>query len=109
MDECLAYFRQAVTNPASVPPWSEWWAQNAALVEQVFPLIDYVRLKHRRLLGARQILRNRGELPDDFEPPSGRVTGSCPNCGDRVSSPNGTHIFCPNCGLIEEYHTVSNR
>jgi hypothetical protein len=61
MDECLNYFRQAIANPTSVPSWEEWWAANGDLVEQVFPLVDYVRLKHRGLLGARQILEKRGE------------------------------------------------
>lgn len=74
MDECLGYFRKAVSNPASVPPWSEWWAANAELVEHTFPLVDWVRLKHRGLLGAVQILQHRGELPADFrlpDPPTG--------------------------------------
>ena len=70
MEECLAYFRLAVADPARVPPWSEWWAANSGLVERVFPLLDYVRLKHRGLLGARQILQLRGELPEDDRPPA---------------------------------------
>ncbi|HEX4611024.1 MAG TPA: hypothetical protein VH092_22730 [Urbifossiella sp.] len=53
MEDCLAYFRKAIADPRSVPPWSEWWAANVERVERVFPLLDYVRLKHRRLLGAR--------------------------------------------------------
>ncbi len=28
MDECPAYFRRAVAEPQSVPPWSEWWEAN---------------------------------------------------------------------------------
>lgn len=66
MDECLAYFRAAISDPRSVPPWAEWWATHAELVEQVFPLQDFVRLKHRQLIGARQILENRGELTEDL-------------------------------------------
>jgi hypothetical protein len=68
MDECMAYFRRAVCDPASVVPWSEWWASNSAVVESVFPLSDFVRLKHRKLLGARQMLQRAGEFPEDFVP-----------------------------------------
>ena len=68
MDECLIYFRQAVLNPGSVPPWSEWWSANEPLVETAFSFVDYVRLKHRGLLGARQILQRLGELPADLTP-----------------------------------------
>ena len=68
MDECLAYFRQAIHNPASVPPWSEWWSANEPLVETAFSFVDYVRLKHRGLLGVRQILQRLGELPADLAP-----------------------------------------
>jgi hypothetical protein len=92
MEECLAYFRQAITEPARVPSWSEWWAVNSELVERVFPLVDFVRLKHRRLLGARQILQNAGELPKNFRPPSPLLTGSCGQCGERTTSES-----CP-CG-----------
>ena len=47
IEECLVYFRQAIASPESVPPWSEWWQENEPLVERVFPLMEYVRLKHR--------------------------------------------------------------
>jgi len=104
MEECLAYFRKAVHDPASVPPWSEWWAANADLVERVFPLFDFVRLKHRRLLGARQILQISGELPKDYRPRSPLITGSCAQCGERTpdysGDPTGS-ITCPTCGLVE--------
>jgi ribosomal protein S27E len=103
MEECLAYFRKAIADPASVPPWSEWWAVNAELVERIFPLFDFVRLKHRRLLGARQILQKAGELPKDYSPRSPLLTGSCGQCGERVTggfeNPDGS-ITCPTCGLI---------
>lgn len=101
MDECLDYFRMSIADPRSVPPWSEWWAANVGLVERTFPLLDYVRLKHRRLLGARQILQHRGELPEDYTPPSARETGSCGQCGERVTI-LPVHIICPVCGGIEE-------
>lgn len=103
VEACLAYFRQAVRNPAGVPPWSAWWAANAERVERSFPLIDFVRLKHRRLRGARQLLQNRGEVPADLVPPDPLQTGSCAECGERVTRPaaeNGYRATCPNCGVI---------
>jgi hypothetical protein len=110
MDECLVYFRKAVTDPATVPPWSEWWAANAELVAQVFSLVDYVRLKHRRLRGARQILQIAGELPEDFCPPSALESGSCAECGERTTrypGPGGGIITCPNCGVVCQYETAA--
>jgi hypothetical protein len=101
VEECLAYFRQAIADPRSVPPWSEWWAANTGLIERVFPRLEFVRLKHRRLLGARQILQNAGELPEDSFPPSPLLTGSCGECGD--GGPGGGYITCPTCGLVCQY------
>ncbi len=66
---CRAYFRQAIANPESVPPWAEWWATNAELVERVFSMIEFVRLKHRGLLGAKQHLQMIGEWPKDLTIP----------------------------------------
>ncbi len=105
MEECLAYFRKAVHDPASVPPWSEWWAANAELVERIFPLFDFVRLKHRRLFGARQLLQNSGELPKDFTPSSPSITGACGQCGERMpnySEGPGGSTTCSTCDLIAE-------
>jgi hypothetical protein len=104
MDECLKYFRAAISEPLSVPPWSEWWAANVDAVERAFPLVDYVRLKHRKLLGARQILQFAGELPVDYRPPSPRATGSCGECGERTAfteTPTGGEVTCPTCGVVE--------
>ena len=56
MQQCLTYFRAAVADPDSVPAWSVWWATHRELVERTFSMVDYVRLKHRGLVGARQIL-----------------------------------------------------
>ncbi|MCE9529159.1 MAG: hypothetical protein K8R36_24190 [Planctomycetales bacterium] len=104
MDECLVYFRLAVTDPRSVPPWSEWWGTNETLASEVFSFADYVRLKHRRLLGARQILQRLGEIPGDFMPPSHQLTGSCGNCGERTINQDADSgevvIICPNCGSL---------
>lgn len=65
MEECLAYFRKAVADPTAAQPWPEWWTANEEKVMNTFPLFDYVRLKHRQLLGAKQILQIRGELPKE--------------------------------------------
>lgn len=104
MDECLTYFRLVVTNPASALPWSEWWAANEEIVQQRFPLVEYVRLKHRRLRGAREILLRAGHLPSDFRPPHPRQSGVCSDCGERVmqdfTEPMGTQAACPKCGLV---------
>jgi hypothetical protein len=111
MEKCLAYFRKAVAEPASVPPWSEWWAANAGLVEREFPLFDFVRLKHRRLLGARQILQIAGELPKDYRPPSPLLTGSCGHCGERTTAhpggPGGGCVMCPTCGNLGTFDSFS--
>lgn len=106
MDECLAYFRQAIAKPLTVPPWSEWWTQNSQLVERVFSRHDVARLRHRRLLGARQILQARGELPEDYQPHDALFTGSCSECGERTvtqGGPGGGNVICPNCGVVCTY------
>ena len=107
MEECLAYFRQAIANPLSVPPWSEWWAANIERVERVFPLVDYVRLKHWKLRGARQILMIAKDLPEDYQPPSALLTGSCGECGERTAThsagEDGGYVSCPTCGVVGTY------
>jgi len=70
MQECLAYFRLALADPDSVPSWDEWWAANRELVENTFSLVDYVRLKHRGLVGARQILDKLDAIPSPGTSPS---------------------------------------
>ena len=107
MDDCLLYFRQAVADPSGVPPWSEWWAANEEVVRRVFPPLDYVRLKHRKLRGARQILQRAGELPEDYYVPSPLLTGSCGDCGERTSTHSGGsgggYITCTICGMVSMY------
>jgi len=103
IEVCLVYFRQAIATPLSVPPWSEWWRENESLVERFFPLMEYVRLKHRKLLGARQILQRGGELPKDYAPPSPRLTGACGHCGERVTNHvdrTDQSVTCPHCGTV---------
>ncbi len=109
MEECLAYFRRAIAEPLSVPPWSEWWAANVGKAEAAFPLVDYVRLKHRKLLGAQQILQFAGELPANYQPPSSRFSGSCGQCGERtINHPTengGGTVSCPICGVIDTFES----
>ena len=109
MDECLRYFRAAIAEPMSVPPWSEWWAANVGKAEAVFPLVDYVRLKHRKLLDAQQILQFAGELPANYQPPSPRFSGSCGQCGERTihhpTENGGGYVSCPNCGVIDTFES----
>jgi len=111
MDECLAYFRKAIHEPASVPPWSEWWAANADLVAHSFGFADYVRLKHRRLRGARQILQIAGELPKDFRPPTAQESGSCSDCGERATQTPAALgpglVTCPSCGGVYVFDTAT--
>lgn len=104
MEECLEYFRRAIRDPRSVPPWSEWWTTNLTLIERVFPIVDYVRLKHRKLHGAIQILQIAGELPKDFRPLHPSLTGSCGQCGERIEPlpqrPEDGRVTCGNCGKV---------
>jgi hypothetical protein len=104
LEQCLDYFRRAVHEPLSVPPWSVWWAENEPVAGRVFAIVDYVRLKHRRLLGARQILQKSGELPADFVPPHFSVTGTCSECGERVDlgerDSAGGSDSCPICAAL---------
>jgi len=102
-ETCLIYFRQLVDEPLSVPPWSEWWAANEELVGQAFSLVDYVRLKHRKLLGAVQILQIAGELPPDYAPQSPLVSGICCLCGERfvnrADAVEAGEVRCGACGI----------
>jgi hypothetical protein len=111
MDECLAYFRKAIHDPASVPPWSEWWEANSELVAHSFGFADYVRLKHRRLRGARQILQIAGELSKDFRPRSVEESGSCSDCGERAATNSTTLgpdcVTCATCGGVYVFDTAA--
>lgn len=102
-EACLIYFRQLIAEPLSVPPWSEWWSVNEELVGASFSLVDYVRLKHRKILGAQQILQILGELPPDYAPQSPLVSGSCCRCGERfVNEPAAAEAGetkCSACGI----------
>jgi hypothetical protein len=112
MEECLAYFRQALADPLSVPPWSEWWAANAGLVERSFPRAEYLRLKYRRLTGAALVLANAGETVSVFRPSNPLDIQSCPQCGERTThrgGPGGGCVSCPACGVLCLYDCVTNQ
>lgn len=84
MDERLAYFRRAIEQPGTVPPWSEWWAANEDLVRRSFDHEDCVRLKFRRLDAARMILERLGE-PANERPSIDIIDRTyCPHCGERL-------------------------
>jgi hypothetical protein len=83
MEECLDYFRRALEQPGSVPPWADWWATHAELARQVFDRLDYVRLKHRWLNGARELLERLGTPA--VEPQMNWLDRTvCPKCGERL-------------------------
>jgi len=68
MEECLIYFENAILRPDSVPSWEQWWAEKEELAATHFSLIDYVRLKHRHLRGARFILERLGRMAKEAPP-----------------------------------------
>jgi hypothetical protein len=84
MDECLAYFRQAIEHPGSVPPWAVWWAAHEELVRRTFDRTDYLRLKYRKLAGAEIILARTGWTPPPEEQRDPLRTAFCPVCGERL-------------------------
>lgn len=63
LDDCLDYFHKIVMGMPDTPLWEEWYPANLETIEQVFSLHDYVRLKYRGVLGAKQILQRLGRLP----------------------------------------------
>jgi hypothetical protein len=64
VEECLAYFRDAIHRPASVPPWADWWARHEPLVRQSLSRLEYLRLRARGLAAAEDYLRRTGQLLD---------------------------------------------
>lgn len=99
MEEFLTYFRKAIEMPGSVPAWAVWWAANEEKLRHAFAHMDYVRLKHRKLVGAAVILEQHGWKPPP-RPPDPLRTGFCHVCGETVihqpAGPGGGSIFCPN-------------
>lgn len=85
MEECLAYFRDAIERPEAVPRWPEWWAANADRVRQSFDHADYLRLRFRRLDAVRTILRRLGRPA--AEPPAvdWLHRSHCPHCGEPLT------------------------
>ncbi len=86
VDELLAYFRQAIEHPETVQPWNKWWTENASRVESAFPREDFLRLKYRKLQGARTILERSGWTPADESSLQPIQSGFCNVCGERLFS-----------------------
>lgn len=63
-DDCLAFMQNAILNPPSSPPLSEWIAANHQSLEQVFDRADFLRLKHRGMAGVIFVLERFGRLDD---------------------------------------------
>jgi hypothetical protein len=84
MEECLAYFRDAIERPEAVQRWPEWWVANADRVRQAFNYADYIRLKFRRLDAARAIMERLGRPV--VEPPAvdWLHRTHCPHCGESL-------------------------
>jgi hypothetical protein len=75
MEQCLHYFRAAILEPDTVPPWDAWWPAHADLVRASFKQPDYLKLKFRKLQAAREILARHGQLrPDNQLVPPGVYT-----------------------------------
>lgn len=62
MGELLTYFRAAVHRPKSVVAWGDWWAANEPRVRELFPKLEYLRLKASGLVAAEDYLRRTGQL-----------------------------------------------
>jgi len=46
MDEFLPYFRAALEQPGTVPPWSQWWAQHRNRAEDILDPAGFELLRH---------------------------------------------------------------
>jgi hypothetical protein len=84
VEECLAYFRDAIERPETVQRWPEWWAANAERVRQAFDHADYIRLKFRRLDAARIILERLGQPAVEAPAVDWLYRTYCPHCGEPL-------------------------
>ena len=64
MEECLTYFRLAAFKPDAVPKWAEWWEVNEDRVRELFPRVEYLRLKARGANAAEDYLLRTGQLKE---------------------------------------------
>lgn len=86
MEDCLSYMQSAVTKPGTVEPWAGWWLANQETVRITFDRRDYLKLKFRRLIAAREILERLGRI----EPEGNEYAGTdfnathCKVCGDEL-------------------------
>lgn len=86
MQDCLSYMQSAVTQPGSVEPWADWWSVNNETVRASFDRRDYLKLKFRKLIAAREILERLGRIKpkdDDFVGTDFNAT-HCKVCGERL-------------------------
>lgn len=60
------YLRKIVFSPREVIAWNIWWVENAELVKATLDRRDYLKLKYRKILAAREILARRGECKKDI-------------------------------------------
>lgn len=84
MNELLAYFQRAIEHPETVRPWNDWWIENSAWVQAEFSREDFLRLKYRKLRGARTILERSGWTPTDERRLQPINSGFCNVCGERL-------------------------
>ena len=84
-DDCLAFMQNAILNPPSSPPLTEWIAANHISLEHAFERGDFLRLKHRGMAGAIVLLERFG-LIDAPEMASTVDFGeqNCAHCGAEL-------------------------
>lgn len=76
----------AVKSPPSDPPLHDWVVDNLPSLEAAFDRFDFLKLKHRGLLGMRQVLERSGmieELESDYVPIDFSET-HCRQCGREL-------------------------
>ena len=57
MDEFIPYFRAALEQGGSVPPWSQWWVEHRNRAEDLLDPADFELLRTGKLEAARMVLR----------------------------------------------------
>lgn len=82
-DECLAFLKDAIENPPSTPSIHVWIAANLDSLESTFDRRDFLKFKHRGLIGARDVLErlNVIETTDISNDPIDFDEKHCRHCG----------------------------
>ena len=81
MERCLEYFRVIVFDHLLVPAWNLWWAKNEEIVKRESDSRNQLRLKYRKIEGARDLLVQLGEcvktlrLPGTIRPMKPGIVG----------------------------------